>query len=272
MRIFPLLIFAILAGAAARGFQTRWNTTNDHSTPSNPTLWRLVATPGPDRAAWITAHDDSAWQAWALITLPDGRIVRQSIRNRLPQDPDAAINRLSPQWLAELPLARSSDSESPDSESPDSESPDNDLPTDQPTDPISDFRILVWDPLAAVYITGGPDGQPGIAGHDDNLNGVIDDLAELGSTGSDDLIASPGHPDFDAATNGQIAARLLSHGAAVPLDERTEFDTGPLRATTRQAERLESTAVEVWIELSHGPATPPVTLLLESPAATPPPS
>jgi prepilin-type N-terminal cleavage/methylation domain-containing protein len=44
------------------------------------------------------------------------------------------------------------------------------------------FDIKVFDPAASF----GPDGKPGVAGVDDDNNGTIDDMSELGWAGSDD--------------------------------------------------------------------------------------
>ncbi len=48
---------------------------------------------------------------------------------------------------------------------------------------LKNERVWVQDPR-------GPDGKPGIAGVDDDNNGVIDDTGELGTAGSDDFNAS----------------------------------------------------------------------------------
>ncbi len=50
------------------------------------------------------------------------------------------------------------------------------------------FQVTLqqYDPFAVVAILVGEDGQPGVAGVDDNGNGITDDRSELGATHSDD--------------------------------------------------------------------------------------
>jgi hypothetical protein len=51
---------------------------------------------------------------------------------------------------------------------------------------ISSLQWQRFDPQALVVIVPGADGQPGVAGVDDNGDAIIDNRFELGSTGSDD--------------------------------------------------------------------------------------
>ena len=51
-------------------------------------------------------------------------------------------------------------------------------------------RLQQFDSSAAIAILPGLDGQPGVAGVDDNGNGVVDDRSELGATHSDDRCES----------------------------------------------------------------------------------
>lgn len=67
---------------------------------------------------------------------------------------------------------------------------------------VQNFDVKVWDQGASV----GPDGQPGIAGiNDDGINGV-DDVGEMGSVGSDDGafvdIGHTGNGFFSQLANG----------------------------------------------------------------------
>ena len=48
------------------------------------------------------------------------------------------------------------------------------------------MELLQYDPTAVVAILPGLDGQPGVAGVDDDGNGTVDDRSELGATHSDD--------------------------------------------------------------------------------------
>lgn len=58
------------------------------------------------------------------------------------------------------------------------------------------FDIQAFDDLAPVVVWAGPDGAPGTAGLDDDGNGTTDNVEELGSPNSDDVIASPSDPIF----------------------------------------------------------------------------
>src|SRR5690606_10202356 len=87
------------------------------------------------------------------------------------------------------------------------------------------ISVRYWDAAAAVYVTAGPDGLPGIAGIDDDGNGSIDDLAELGATGSDDRVVAPGQDGYVQAAGGKILARLINRGALLPLDSEMQLPT-----------------------------------------------
>ena len=52
---------------------------------------------------------------------------------------------------------------------------------------ITSVSFQRYDSSAMVVIRPGADGQPGVAGVDDNGSGTIDDNGELGATGSDDI-------------------------------------------------------------------------------------
>ena len=120
------------------------------------------------------------------------------------------------------------------------------------------LTIAHWDAGAAVYVTAGPDGLPGIAGIDDDGNGSVDDLAELGATGSDDFVVAPGQVGYEQAAAGNILARLISRGALIPL-------AGDLHLPTQHLPRAEGTAAEVWLEFAGDSDTPPQQILLRSP-------
>jgi prepilin-type N-terminal cleavage/methylation domain-containing protein len=67
------------------------------------------------------------------------------------------------------------------------------------------FDIKVWDPKASY----GPDGLPGIAGFDDDANGTVDDLTELGASGSDDgAFVDIGHGGRYGCYNAASSANL----------------------------------------------------------------
>lgn len=75
------------------------------------------------------------------------------------------------------------------------------------------IQVSRWDPQAVVYVSAGSDAQPGVAGVDDEGNGVVDDPAELGATGSDDEVLTPEHPDYPKAQVQALTAMRLSRGA-----------------------------------------------------------
>lgn len=52
---------------------------------------------------------------------------------------------------------------------------------------ITRIQYQRFDPQAVVVVSPGPDQLPGVAGTDDNMNGVVDDRLELGATRSDDI-------------------------------------------------------------------------------------
>ena len=81
------------------------------------------------------------------------------------------------------------------------------------------LRLSVWDPQAAVFVSAGKDGQPGMADVDDDGNGAIDDRLELGATGSDDPVLTPEHPEYASARSGRVPALLLSRGAMRPVED-----------------------------------------------------
>jgi hypothetical protein len=83
------------------------------------------------------------------------------------------------------------------------------------TTTASDSRraFFAWDKDASVYVTVGRDRRPGVAGVDDDGNGIDDDRSELGATGSDDTVLTPDDDGYVEAVNGSVLAVLLSRGA-----------------------------------------------------------
>lgn len=105
------------------------------------------------------------------------------------------------------------------------------------------WSVLRWDANAAVYLTAGPDGAPGIAGVDDNGDGIVDHLSELGATGSDDRVVAPGQQGYRAAARGDVISRVVSRGALVPLADDFEWSAG-------------DPASEVWVHLADAAGQP----------------
>lgn len=83
----------------------------------------------------------------------------------------------------------------------------------QSLDPsVTRVEIQCFDPDAVVLIQVGRDRKPGVAGFDDNRNGVVDDRSELGASYSDDVCSV-------ATTDPQDENSLpVQYGAFVPID------------------------------------------------------
>jgi len=77
----------------------------------------------------------------------------------------------------------------------------------------SQVQLSVWDPVAIVYVSAGTDGASGVVDVDDDGNTVVDDVSELGATGSDDRVLTPEDSGYQDAQSGKILAMVLSHGA-----------------------------------------------------------
>ncbi len=78
-------------------------------------------------------------------------------------------------------------------------------------------RISSWDIGASSYLIHGLDQFPGAAGVDDDGNGVVDDVSELGATGTDDSIVTPADGDAYAAAASHPSSRVVSYGAMLPI-------------------------------------------------------
>lgn len=84
-----------------------------------------------------------------------------------------------------------------------------------------DAQPFCFDPQAAVLLTTGPDLAPGRAGEDDDLNGIVDDRAEMGAVPSDDQCIAPADPGYrDAAKQPQ--SMTVSRGAFVPCNDNAQ--------------------------------------------------
>ncbi|MEM1068485.1 MAG: hypothetical protein AAGI63_06290 [Planctomycetota bacterium] len=86
-----------------------------------------------------------------------------------------------------------------------------------------------WNAQASVFMQPGADGQPGVAGVDDNGSGIVDDESELGATRSDDVLSVTA----DAVpTDGPTL--VLQSGAFVPVTyENALADDQPWRAVVQ---------------------------------------
>jgi hypothetical protein len=74
-----------------------------------------------------------------------------------------------------------------------------------------------------VVLGNGPDGEPGQAEFDDNLDGVIDDRGEIGAVGSDDVCLAPADRGYAAALRDPQSF-IISSGAFLPCDDAAEAD------------------------------------------------
>lgn len=121
-------------------------------------------------------------------------------------------------------------------------------PTQPPIHPerASFIRSLVFDPDALVVIAAGPDAKPGIAGHDDQMNGVIDELDELGAVHSDDsLLVIKASDSLDLPE----PSRVLTHGGYV------QASVGDLSGRLRPQIRLgDPDDVRIWTLVGDCPA------------------
>jgi hypothetical protein len=76
--------------------------------------------------------------------------------------------------------------------------------------------LYQWDADAVVYVAAGEDAMPGVAGVDDDGNGIVDDSRELGATGSDDVMLTPLDEGYNDAREGRVTAMAISRGAMIP--------------------------------------------------------
>lgn len=132
-----------------------------------------------------------SYRTWTLATAPSKpenlSLVRQAVS----------------QWLASVsPLPADSKGVISDSE----------LDPKLATLGVTRIEFQSFDPQALVVIRPGADGQPGVAGVDDNGDALVDNRLELGATRSDDqcVVISP---DDNVAENEMML--VLQRGAYV---------------------------------------------------------
>lgn len=139
-----------------------------------------------------------AWRSYALTLAPDHPQDLTAVRNAVVD----WIERVETRELSE-PIV---------------------IPESLRTLGVTNIRWQRFDLQALVMMRPGADGKPGIADIDDNGNGIVDDEAELGATGSDDVcvvatdddrdnrLRDDGKED-DVATSPTL---VLQRGARVP--------------------------------------------------------
>jgi hypothetical protein len=168
----------------------------DHSRPSDETL------PTSWKVAWIAVEDaevDSDGETihcTVIVRNAADQLVAIDMSSRMPDSIERAMSVITPQWLGDLDARAMAD-----------------LPYHQLAH--DEIHIGIWDDDAAVFVTAGPDGAPGIVEFDDNRNSLVDDMSELGATGSDDFVVAPGQVGYESAKSGQTLSRLISRGAIV---------------------------------------------------------
>jgi len=245
-----------IANVAPDSFDQRLNLSPDHRISrfvavwrdlgSQPTVLGDVSPPnGSDgnpntlnqwMAAWLITAGESVTGGTAIVRDSDGNLAAIDLLGVLPTTSPQALQALTPQWLATW---------------------DTSTHNAQRLG-FRQLAIGVWKSDALVYVTGGPDNQPGRAGVDDDLNGIIDDLGELGTTLSDDQIVSPGHPDYQAAADAKVVARVIDRGTVVDVTDSAAID---LTLDTSQSAKTPSH--EIWLSFSHAPAAPPRRICLQ---------
>lgn len=135
------------------------------------------------RSVWLTAGlADTTWQA-------------DIVRSRVLPATQEELDLPDPvQWLVTFP------SEIADQDS-------GKIPADYEL-----LSVSGWDSDQPVWVVAGDDGKPGWINWDDNGDGVVDDMKELGAAWSDDFcLVSRELPD------GQIG-RIIDRGGFVEVD------------------------------------------------------
>lgn len=79
------------------------------------------------------------------------------------------------------------------------------------------FDVQAYDATAPVFVAVGSDNEPGRPGVDDDLNGMTDDVSELGAALSDDRMVNPNDPYAYFAVRDTSVARPVSQGTFVDL-------------------------------------------------------
>ena len=84
---------------------------------------------------------------------------------------------------------------------------------------ITHVEYQRFDPEVVFAARPGPDGMPGVAGTDDNMNGITDDRAELGATRSDDVCVILTALETDQLSANEVV--VLQQGAFVATEVPT---------------------------------------------------
>ena len=79
---------------------------------------------------------------------------------------------------------------------------------------LENVQRLVFDPDALVLLCPGDDQRPGKANFDDNADGVVDNLSELGAITSDDVCLTPADHGYDSS-RARLDCKVINHGAYI---------------------------------------------------------
>ena len=107
------------------------------------------------------------------------------------------------------------------------------------------IQVQAFDPHARVRVEVGSDGAPGVAGWDDDANGIVDDASELGASRSDDVcVAILSSDDLSESSDPKQASLVLQRGAFVDAsnEDLRQFPDRP----TREIVVAESEDGEQW--------------------------
>ena len=101
---------------------------------------------------------------------------------------------------------------------------------------IDSVSLEFFDPRAAVRLTPGEDEQPGHAGIDDDVDGVVDNRSELGAMYSDDRCLAPSDAGYDEALSDARCV-TITRGAYVPVDKNPESSGKRFRYVLKGTDR-----------------------------------
>ena len=93
---------------------------------------------------------------------------------------------------------------------------------------ITHIEFQRFNPDVVFAVQSGPDRMPGIAGTDDNMNGITDDRSELGATRSDDVCVVLSAVELEQSPPDEVM--VLQQGAFVSSQGHTVHRGDKLRA------------------------------------------
>lgn len=172
-------------------------------------------TPGEVVLNWLTTGlmavfaCMAVFRLWAAVTVTDPLPSQTRLSQQVRQHLDEATSEQWSEWLFDRqPL-----------EIPLSTKPETSNASTQ-TQKVY-LELQQFDSDAVVAILPGVDGKPGVAGVDDNGNGVTDDRSELGATQSDDRCETI---DADHLRLSERKPFVLQRGAFVSVSSSTQWN------------------------------------------------